>query len=212
MNLRHYILIIILSVFTNSYASTVSSDLAGMLNSVHTMRANFTQTVYDNRDKPVLKSVGKMAMERPGKFRWDVTKPIPQLVIANDTRLWIYDADLEQVTIRSIKYAAGEAPALLLSHVNTDIEKDFSVKAQTKKTPGWSWFTLVPKKPDSMFASIQMGFTKNEIHEMRLEDHLGHNTVIQFNNIETNVSLSSSLFAFKAKKNVDVIDETHKHR
>jgi outer membrane lipoprotein carrier protein len=212
MNFRTLISVMFAMVcFNHTYAAPASAELTTLLNGVHTMRANFTQTVNDNAGKFIQKSNGKMAMERPGKFRWDVTKPIPQLVIANDKRLWIYDEDLEQVTIRSLTYEAGEAPALLLSHVNTSIDKDFAIKTSDKKTPGWSWFILVPKKPDSMFASIQMGFTKNEIHEMRLEDHLGHVTTIQFKNIETNVNLSSSLFAFKASKNVDVIDETRKH-
>ncbi len=62
------------------------------------------------------RSYGKMALERPGKFRWEVTKPIPQLIIANEAKLWIYDPDLEQVTIRRLKVTSGETPALLLSH------------------------------------------------------------------------------------------------
>ena len=93
-----------------------SEDLAALLNNTQSMRANFRQTVYDNRGKVIQKSVGYMAMQRPGKFRWESTSPIPQLIIANDSRLWIYDPDLEQVTIRSLSKEIGETPALLLSN------------------------------------------------------------------------------------------------
>ena len=61
----------------------VSSDLASLLNNIHSMRATFIQTTYDNYNKPIQKSYGRMALQRPGKFRWEVTKPIPQIIIAN---------------------------------------------------------------------------------------------------------------------------------
>ena len=103
--------IILFSFVTIAHAASASADLAGLLNKVQSMKANFIQTVYDKRGKVTQKSSGRMALQRPGKFRWDVAKPMPQLIIANGTKLWIYDPDLEQLTIRSIKKAAGESPA-----------------------------------------------------------------------------------------------------
>jgi outer membrane lipoprotein carrier protein len=179
-----------------------------MLNDVRTMQATFKQTVYDNYGKAVQVSYGKMALERPGKFRWDVKKPIPQLIIANQTRLWIYDPDLEQVTVRSLKFAAGETPALLLTHVDNKLENDFNVRTVIGKPATWTWFKLTPKKSDNLFATIMMGFADNQIKEMRLQDHLGHLTVIQFDKAKINTALAGSLFVFKAPANVDVIDET----
>lgn len=196
--------------FTTCAYSAQSTELSTLLNGVQTMRANFTQTVYDNHGKAVQTSFGKMSLQRPGKFRWDVTKPIPQLIIANDTKLWIYDPDLEQVTIRSLKAEAGEAPALLLSHTNTSLDKNYSVKPEETKQANTKRFVLTPRGQDNMFARIKMGFVGNQIQEMSLEDHLGHITRIQFQKIETNVNLPSSLFVFKAKSNIDVIDETRK--
>jgi outer membrane lipoprotein carrier protein len=176
------------------------------------MQSNFTQTVFDNRGKAIQKSYGRMALERPGKFRWQILKPIPQVIIANDSRLWIYDPDLEQVTIRALQKATGETPALLLSHENTAIENDFAVKELTKESPEWRWFLLTPKKEDSVFASVQMGFVNDQIREMRLEDHLGHTTNIKFENPKTNTPLAPSLFIFKPPANVDVIDETSQRK
>jgi len=207
--LKCFVSICLFMLTTLTHAAAVN-DFATLLNSIQTMRADFTQTVFNNRGKAIQQSHGRMAMQRPGRFRWDVIKPIPQLVVANQSRLWIYDADLEQVTIRSIKQAAGETPALLLSHVNTNtaLGKDFAVTFENKNQSNWRWFKLVPKKPDSMFAVIEMGFLNGQIHEMRLQDHLGHTTTIQFNHAEINISLPASLFVFKPTANVDVIDET----
>jgi len=189
--------------------AAASSELANLLNQVHTMRANFIQTTYDNHNKPIQKSYGKMALMRPGKFRWEVSKPIPQTIIANQNRLWIYDPDLEQVTIRALNHAAGDAPALLLSHTDMTLEKNFNVRENQPTTPTWRWFTLSSKDRESSFANIQMGFAQNQIKEMRLQDHLGHTTRIQFQNIQMNPSLNPSIFIFRASKRIDVINEAH---
>jgi len=190
-----------------SHASP-STDLTALLGAVHSLRADFTQTIFDNRGKAIQKSYGHMALQRPGRFRWEIVKPIPQLIIANPTKLWIFDKDLDQVTIRSLKHAAGETPALLLSHENAIIDNDFSVQDVKKSSAEGRWFLLKPKQADSMFDSIQMGFLHNQIQEMQLKDHLGHTTRIQFTHIEANQTLSPALFIFKPPANVDVINET----
>lgn len=196
---------------TEVLADDVNTNLATLLNSIQTMQANFVQTVYDNRNKPILKSFGRMSMERPGKFRWEVTKPIPQLIIANEAKLWIYDPDLQQVTIRSLKKSAGEAPALLLSHVNAAIEKDYAITQLKQNNAAGQWFSLKPKQADSMFQTIKMNFINGQIKEMDLIDHLGHATRIIFNHTQANIKLSPSLFTFKASAKTDVIDETKAH-
>jgi len=199
-----------LCVCSTTYADS-SSNLTALFNAVHTMRADFIQTIYDNHGKAIQKSYGKMALQRPGKFRWEISKPIPQTIITSDTRLWIYDPDLEQVTIKPLGQAAGESPALLLSHENATIDKDYTVTQMQKKTPGWQWFNLVPRNADSMFAFVEIGFMSDQLHAMKLQDHLGHTTQVEFEHIQTNINLPTALFVFKKPANVDVIDETRRH-
>lgn len=207
MRKKLLLLMLVLSPITSAFA-TPATDLTALLNSVKTMQAAFTQTIYDNRGKSIQTSYGIMALDRPGKFRWEVKKPIPQLIVANDKRLWIYDPDLEQVTIKQLNQAAGDTPALLLSHVGGLLETDYTVTKSDQKPIALNWFMLKPKSKDNMFAAIQMGFKGREINEMRLEDHLGHITAIEFKDAKTNGTLPTKLFTFKAPKGVDVIDET----
>lgn len=195
----------LISMLCTSVNATPADDLSVLLNSTRTMQANFTQTVYDNKGKAVQQSFGHMSLERPGKFRWEVTKPIPQVIIANGQRLWIYDPDLEQVTIRKLNKAAGETPALLLSDVDAELTHAYNVKPDKVNS---QLFVLTPKSADNTFASIKISFVKNQLSEMRLEDHLGHLTSLKFQQIKTNVSLPSTLFVFKAPAKVDIIDET----
>lgn len=190
--------------------ATPAGDLSALLNNMKSMKADFTQTIYDNRGAAIQTSHGTMALQRPGRFRWQVAKPIPQLIIANNDKLWIYDPDLEQVTVRSLKLGAGETPALFLSHENTVVENDFNVKLEKQDATGWRWYKLVPKKADNMFEFIEMAFKHQQIQEMKLADNLGHTTRIQYQKIQANVSISPSEFEFHAPKNVDIIDETRK--
>jgi outer membrane lipoprotein carrier protein len=210
---RYCILFFVLAMLTLVGANLYASDLSALLNSLKSMKADFTQTIYDNHGKAIQKSYGQMALQRPGKFRWDVTKPIPQLIVANDNRLWIYDRDLQQVTIRSLKKAAGEAPALLLSQVNAELENNYNIKELQQEKGSMQWFLLTPKDANrGMLASTQIGFQGNEIREMRLKDNLDHTTSIQFQHIKTNTNLPDSFFVFKSPKGVDIIDENRRKK
>lgn len=206
------LIIVMLVVFflqSNSYADNMAlTALNQLLANTQTMRADFTQAILDKNAKPLQKAVGKMALERPGKFRWEVLSPTAQLVVANGQRLWIYDPDLEQVTIRLISKEMGETPALLLSNTEATLAKNFSVREGNDSLTGMQWFVLTPKNQNSMLAAIKLGFVNHRIMAMFLEDHLGHTTVIEFKNVKVNAMLSESLFKFNVPANVDVIDET----
>ena len=194
----------ILFFFSLPLYATPSDDLIQLLNNIHTMQATFNQTVLDTKGKILNRSEGKMSLQRPGQFRWDVIQPNRQLIVTNGQKIWIYDVDLEQVTVRYLTHEAGEAPALLLSNSNTTLTHDFQVQVVNDA------YVLMPRDKSSMFEAIQLRFANQHIREMRLQDHLGHVTVIQFNAVVMNSKLSAALFNFKTPAHVDVIDETHR--
>ncbi len=205
--LRFILIIILLLSQLSSYAAAPAADLTQLLSNIQTLQTDFTQTINDKKGRQTDQSIGHMALQRPGKFRWSVTQPIAQLIIVNDPRLWIYDPDLEQVTIRYVNKEVDNTPVLLLSNPAIAIEKNFIVQSM-RNVASMQWFALIPKNRDSMLAFIKIGFAKGQIREMDLQDHLGHNTVIEFYNISMNHPLSASLFNFKVPAHTDVIDET----
>ena len=200
--------VVLFGYFSLVYANPSSDTLTGLLSNTRTMQANFSEVVKDTKGKTLNQSQGKMSLARPGRFRWDVTQPNPQLIVTNGKKIWIYDADLEQVTIRYMQKEAGEVPALLLSNTNETLEKDFRVDMTNEA--GTQWFLLKPKDKGSLFELIKLGFENKQITQMQLQDHLGHVTLIQFNHIVVNNNLSPALFNFKAPAHVDVIDEVRK--
>lgn len=185
-----------------AWAEPVNDSLSNLLQNMHSFSANFVQTITDN-GKTLQKSTGQMWLQRPGQFRWQVNSPIKQTIIAHGKRLWIYDPDLEQVTIRSFSKTAGQTPAMLLSDPNISLSQDFNVKST-----GVDSFTLTPKNKNEMLVHLKLSFSNKMIHKMELEDHLGHITVIQFNHAKINPTLAASLFNFVPPKSIDIIDET----
>jgi outer membrane lipoprotein carrier protein len=212
MNLLKFMVSILLAslLIGTAQAGDAAADLTNLLLNIKTMQADFTQTVKDKSAKPLQQTRGHMALERPGKFRWEVTKPIAQLIIANGTRLWIYDADLEQVTIRSFHHATGQTPAFLLSDSTLTLSKDFTVQLQPSlsQVTNNPIYILTPKDQEDPFATIRLIFLNKKIQEMRLEDRLGHVTTIAFQNVQVGMPLAGTLFTFKPTANIDVIDET----
>ena len=185
------------------------ADFTALLNNTQTMQADFKQTIYDDRNKVLQSASGAMAFARPGKFYWQLKRPVAQLMIANGSKLWIYDPDLQQVIIRSLSQAAGEAPALLLSHVSTSLTDDFIITEINLPQKNMRWFQLKPRKKDKMFEVVTMGFMNHQIHEMHMQDQLGHQTKIQFKQTKINQPIASNVFIFKPPPHVDVIDESH---
>ncbi|MCE3237769.1 MAG: lolA [Gammaproteobacteria bacterium] len=206
--MKKILFFIFLFFYTNVYANPATTQLTQLLSTIQTLQADFTQTLSNLQSKQTLQqSFGHVILQQPGKFRWEVKKPVEQLIVGNGKRLWIYDPELEQVTIRSLTQEIGETPAFLLSNPRVALEKNFHVQAM-KNVASLQWFLLTPKNRNTLFVFIKIGFLKSQIREMDLQDHLGHNTVIEFYNVISNQPLASSLFNFKLPRHVDVIDET----
>jgi len=205
-------LFVLLFAFTSSYADDTSKEqLSQLLKNMHSFKADFTQTIMDKRGRALQQSRGKMQLQRPGRFRWDVQTPTKQLIVTNGQRLWIYDPDLDQVTIRNLVKAAGETPAMLLSDETLVLGDQFVVKP-AKTDSQLSWYTLTPRDKSTVIASLRLAFLNQEIKKMEINDHLGHTTLIEFNHAKMNVALSEASFSFKPPANIDIIDETKTKR
>ena len=187
-----------------SWCDAVSSALQAKLNAIHTMSATFQQVVYAQK-REVSRSSGTMALSRPGHFRWQTQKPLEQWVIADGNHLWVYDLDLEQVTVKKQDKGLGSTAGLFLSGYNGHIAEDFNV---TVKTQGdISRFDLRAKSSKANFQQVRLMFNKNALAGIELFDQLGQHTDIHLSQIKTNPTLPAALFQFKVPENVDVVEQ-----
>lgn len=189
-------------------ASTLAGGidaLKSFIGDTRTARSAFSQTVIDQNGKLRQKSEGTLAFSRPGKFRWIYQKPYEQLIVGDGVKLWIYDADLEQVTVKKLGDALGSSPAALLAGSN-DIEKHFVLK-DAGMQDGMDWLEARPKDKESTFEFVRMGFAGGTLKSMQLKDSFGQTTELKFSKLEKNPQLNSSDFKFTPPKGADVISD-----
>lgn len=181
------------------------AQLKAFLHGTHSAKASFTQTVLDRNGKALQSASGVMLFSRPGKFRWTYSKPYEQLIVGDGVKLWVYDMDLNQVTVKKLDEAIGSSPAALLAGSN-EIEKGFKL-SDGGLHDGLEWVEAAPKAKESSFEGVRMGFGKQGLQAMELRDHFGQTTLIRFADLERNPKVDAALFKFSPPKGADVIGE-----
>lgn len=170
-----------------------------------TLRADFKQTLTDGKGEVTDQSSGTLAISRPNRFRWDYSQPHEQVIVADGTRIWLYDTDLEQVTVRRLDTSLSATPAMLLSGEGK-LSDNFKVTG-TSQDQNAHWVMMEPVRPDTDFKWVRLGFAGSDLAIMQLADKLGQITTLQFSNIERNLKLDPALFIFKVPAGADVIGD-----
>jgi chaperone LolA len=170
--------------------------------SAHT---EFEQKVYDSGKRLVQASSGTFAFQRPGRFRWQIRVPYEQLIVGDGTRVWIHDADLNQVTVRSMGKALGSTPAALLAG-DKDVERAFEL-SNVGAVAGLEWLEARPRDRDAGFERIRLGMGREGVEAMELYDHFGQTTLLQFSRLVRNPRLTPGDFRFTPPKGADVLGE-----
>ena len=212
----NYALIIYLLTFIVAahtvYGETASAILQQNLNNYHTLSAEFNQSIYA-KGRIVSRSSGFMSLKRPdcakcyAYFYWYTKKPIAQKVVADGRKLWIYDIDLQQVTVRKQKHGMGSAPALFLSGYNDAVARNFIVENFVKTQN--QCYLLRAKARHENFQRVALCFKGNSLISIELMDPLGQRTVVKLNNVKINSALPVKLFKFTPPKGVDVIGNAY---
>lgn len=181
------------------------AQLKTFLTNTKNLTANFKQVAFDEAGKEKQTSYGVFNLSRPGKFRWNYQKPFLQEIVSNAGKVWFYDADLEQVTIKKLDKSMGSTPALLLTG-DVEIEKEFSIEKQGDDE-GLQWIKLVPKNPESNFKYVLIGLNEGSLAGMELNDNFGQLTRIYFSEVNTNPQFKADEFVFNIPKGVDVLED-----
>lgn len=184
-------------------AGEAMERLQSFTEGLETFTAGFVQTLYDESQEPVQRSEGVAWLKRPGLFRWEYREPYTQVIVADGERLWIYDADLEQVTVRDTRQALATAPIMLLSG-SAPLEDQFDMR-ELGEREGLHWVELRPKVDDSDFERIFLGLDERTLQVMELRDRFDQATQIRFHHVELDPGIEASKFEFTPPEGVDVI-------
>lgn len=181
------------------------SRLTDMLNKAQTITGRFSQLTLDGSGTQLQETSGELALKRPGLFRWHTDEPMEQLLVSNGEKVWLYDPDLQQVTIQTLDQRLTHTPALLLSGDVSKISENFEI---THKEGGDVVdFILKPKAKDTLFDTLRLSFRNGVINDMQLIDSVGQRTNILFLGVKMNQKLDAAQFDFKIPEGADVIQE-----
>ncbi len=181
---------------------SAAMQLQTLLKGIHSMRANFNQTVL-NESKAIIQSAsGNFELVKPNLLRWQVIQPESTLLVINGKKMWNYDVELAQVTVQNYSTNTELSP---LSFMIDDVQRipfNFNVNTQAG-----GCFDLQPKRENQNFASLQVCFAGKQISKVQLIDHLGQTSMFVFSKIHNNVHIARERFNFTPPAGTDVIGE-----
>lgn len=178
-----------------------SALLDRFLDEVTTLTADFVQTVQTGAD--VETQTGRLALERPSRFRWHYEQPFEQLIVADGKNLWTLDVELEQATVTPLDDSVASTPAMLLGG-DRAVREGFTVVDEFQ-AEGLTWLHLEPQIEGTDFESVLLGFDGLAPRRLEFTNSLGHVTSIALSDVELNVDLDDDLFRFVRPRGVDLI-------
>ena len=167
-----------------------------------TLSADFRQRLLDEEGRLVEEAAGKVSLARPGRFRWAYEEPHSQQIVGDGKQVWIYDPDLDQVTVSELDSSLGAMPAMLL-YSDRPIEDSFEVRALGAQG-NLTWFELLPRAEESGFTALRIGLDPDGLKVMELDDHFDQLIRIDFDALKTNVSFPEGHFLFVPPEGADV--------
>jgi outer membrane lipoprotein carrier protein len=171
---------------------------------VKTGRAQFTQTVTSQDGKKTKTTSGSFEFSRPNRFRFAYAKPFEQTIVGDGQKVWIYDADLNQVSVRKLGQALGATPAALLAGGSLEREFDLS---NLPPHDGLDWAEAKPKAKDGAFQSVRVGFKGKDLAALEIIDSFGQKSLLQFNGFTPSAAIPAETFRFTVPAGADVIEQ-----
>ena len=167
-------------------------------------RAAFTQTVTSAEGQSKRSSSGSFAFERPNRFRFEYAKPFAQLIVSDGQKVWVHDADLNQVTVRRLSQALGATPAALLAGASLD--KEFELAALPSQQ-GIDWVQATPRQKDGAFQAMRIGFRGKELAAVEILDSFGQRSRLDFSGYQANAAIPAASLRFTPPAGADVIEQ-----
>ncbi|MGN2244551.1 outer membrane lipoprotein chaperone LolA [Frateuria sp. GZRR33] len=196
-----------LSLASLAHAATgpARQRLDAFATNLHSLKGHFTQTLTDASGQGAKTSSGTLALQAPRQFRWDTLEPYKQTIVADGSRVWLYDPELEQVTVRVQSTEEAHSPLTVITDLK-QLDKDFAVTERGERD-GLTWLRLSSRAKDPQFDYADLGFGAQGLERMVFRDQLGAVTDIRFSDWQRNVDLPPSTFNFTPPPGADVIGD-----
>jgi len=202
--MNRFLVAALFSVASVAAHADAVDTLKEFVRDVKTGHAAFTQVVTSPDGAKKKTSSGTFEFSRPNRFRFSYAKPFEQVIVADGQKVWIYDADLNQVSARKLSQALGATPAALLA--GGSLEIDFSLSSLPAKD-GLEWAQATPKAKDGAFQSVRIGFRGKELSAVEITDSFGQRSLLTFSKMAANAPVAADKFKFSVPPGADVIEQ-----
>ena len=201
-----FYLVTALSAASASAADSARTRMEAFSKDLKSVTANFAQSVTDANGHRGDESRGTLALEAPRQFRWETKQPYEQTIVADGQRVWVYEPDLQQVSVRSQSGEEAHSPLTVLTDLAA-LDAQFTA-SESGERDGLSWLKLVSKAKEPEFEYAELGFSAKTLDRMVFKDQLGNATEIRFDDWKRNPAIAADTFKFTPPKGVDVIGNT----
>ncbi len=187
-------------------SAAVHADLQSVLAEMKSYSATFTQTIMGGRNQVLQQSAGQVRISTPSRFKWVVNDPYPQTLVTVEDKLYLYDPDLEQLTIEPLEAAIAGTPALILTGGVKDLSEMFEISEFHDGDN--QAYSLYPKADDALFSQIRLRFDRERrLSHLEIEDHLGQLTQVAFDDVAQNELVAPAEFTFEVPEGTEVVGE-----
>lgn len=205
--MRFLVPLLALFVACNAYAAdSARARMEAFSKNLHSVTASFNQSVTDANGHRGDESSGTLALQAPRQFRWETTTPYQQTIVADGSKVWVYEPDLAQVSVRNQSSAETHSPLTVLTDLS-QLDRQFSA-AESGERDGLSWLRLTSKAKEPEFEYAELGFDAQTLQRMLFKDQLGNTTEIRFSGWKRNPAFPAGTFKFTPPKGVDVVGDT----
>jgi len=204
--MRILLLILAFAAAGASAADSARSRMEAFSKDLKSISGSFNQSVTDANGRRGDESRGTLALQAPRQFRWETKEPYEQTIVAEGQRVWVYEPDLQQVTVRSQSSEEAHSPLTVLTDLS-QLDSQFTA-TESGERDGLAWLKLTSKAKDPEFEYAELGFAAHDLERMLFKDQLGNTTEIRFSDWKRNPKLAADTFKFTPPKGVDVIGNT----
>lgn len=201
--LRCPLALALLLIANVAVAATAREQLVAFLGDVRVLKGEFEQVVIDDLGEVIEESEGELALAAPRQFRFEYRTPYPQLLLADGEKLWVYDPDLEQVSVRAQSTEEANSPLTLILEPEA-LDEIFMV-TEGGMEHELQWLLLTPLEQRNDFDRLDLGFDQNGLRTMQYRDPNGQRTQLRFANWQRDPALPADYFRFEPPAGVDVV-------
>jgi outer membrane lipoprotein carrier protein len=202
--IRPLLAAVLLVVASVQPAAADRAALQRFVDDVHTFTAHFEQVQYDEQGAELARRSGRFALARPGRFDWHYQQPYEQRMVCDGERIWNYEPDLAQVTVRTARDILRDTPVALLAE-GANLAERFNIESFGEGSE--TGLRLQPKTADADFRQIELWLEPSGAPlRMRLHDPLGGISEIRFSDATRNPKIDENQFRFETPSGVEVVD------